>query len=306
MILYKQRNFGELLSDSFQFFRTYGGNFFKNYLIINGGLLLLLTILIGVGFKDIIGQIFLSNTNGETYVLEEYFAQNTAMLIIVGGLIFIVTAIIWIFSISYPVLYMKMVARHSQGNFSLNAIVDEFKQNLGKIILFSVLSLFIFTPLMVLAALSSFLLAFLVIGIFLLILFVPVTIIIINFCLFDYLNTEEGYFGALGNAFRYLFSKNFWKYLGNVVVVYLIVQATVGIIAFVPALILLIYNIEGSHDMANIETKIMAFVSPLSTIASLFISNLLYVNTGLMYYDSRKDLQREVHFNEIDTIGQNA
>ena len=35
-VFYKKRKFGDLISDTFTFFRKYAGNYFSNYLIING------------------------------------------------------------------------------------------------------------------------------------------------------------------------------------------------------------------------------------------------------------------------------
>ncbi|WP_262483509.1 hypothetical protein [Chryseobacterium sp. P1-3] len=38
---------------------------------------------------------------------------------------------------------------------------------------------------------------------------------------------------------------------------------------------------------------------------SLVLSNLMYINAGLMYYDSRTDLHQKAELAEIDTIGSN-
>lgn len=43
----------------------------------------------------------------------------------------------------------------------------------------------------------------------------------------------------------------------------------------------------------------------ISMLLSFFLSNLMYVNAGLMYYDSRTDLHQKVELVEIDTIGIN-
>jgi len=40
-------------------------------------------------------------------------------------------------------------------------------------------------------------------------------------------------------------------------------------------------------------------------LLSFLLSNLLYVNAGFMYYDSRTDLHQKVELEEIDTIGIN-
>lgn len=43
----------------------------------------------------------------------------------------------------------------------------------------------------------------------------------------------------------------------------------------------------------------------VSILASLILSNLMYINAGLMYYDSRTDLHQKVELEEIETIGSN-
>ena len=43
----------------------------------------------------------------------------------------------------------------------------------------------------------------------------------------------------------------------------------------------------------------------ISMLVSLFLYNLMYVNAGLMYYDSRTDLHQKVELAEIETIGIN-
>ena len=48
---------------------------------------------------------------------------------------------------------------------------------------------------------------------------------------------------------------------------------------------------------------LMAIVYAVSIACTIVLNNLIYVNAGFMYYDSRTDLHRNVTFSEIDTIG---
>lgn len=43
----------------------------------------------------------------------------------------------------------------------------------------------------------------------------------------------------------------------------------------------------------------------ISSVISTLLMNVLYINSGLMYYDSRTDLHQKVELAEIDTIGIN-
>jgi hypothetical protein len=42
----------------------------------------------------------------------------------------------------------------------------------------------------------------------------------------------------------------------------------------------------------------------ISILVTFVLYNVMYVNAGLQYYDSRTDLHRNLDLNEIDTIGQ--
>lgn len=43
----------------------------------------------------------------------------------------------------------------------------------------------------------------------------------------------------------------------------------------------------------------------VSLLFSFLMMNVIFVNSGLQYYDSRTDLHRNVDLSEIDTIGTN-
>lgn len=307
MIFYKKRDFGELISDTLEFFRVYGKNYFKNYFAINGGILILLLIFSVVGFKDIVGQVFSSNLGGESYYFEEYFDQNAGMLIAVSIIIFILLFTLSIVSYSFPILYMDAVAKTKQKSFTINEMLSMLKDKAGRMIIFAIASLFIITPLIFLALGISIALIFLIIGFFLIIALIPISVIIINFTLFDFLTTKNQYFDSLGSAFRYTFSNRFWKYLGVIIIIYFIIQAIVGFFTMVPAFImgvsdLMIYSNEESKSLIIIAVVFYM----LGILASFILSNAVYILSGFMYYDSREDLQRETHFDEIDSIGKHV
>ena len=47
-VFYKKRKFGDLISDTFTFFRKYAGNYFSNYLVINGAAIVSAGILFAI------------------------------------------------------------------------------------------------------------------------------------------------------------------------------------------------------------------------------------------------------------------
>ncbi|MBS9766146.1 MAG: hypothetical protein KGV44_01240 [Flavobacteriaceae bacterium] len=304
MELYKERDFGALLSDSFLFFKKNGKNYFKNYFIINGGLLLLLILLIGVGFKDIVSQLFGSNMQNKSYYFEQYFQENEILLILVSLMIIILILIVGLINYAYPILYLKMVGTQKRSNFEVAEIVAELRKNIGKIVIFMLFSIFIMMPLMFVVFGLNILLIILIIGFFLLFITFPAIINIFNFTLFDYLFTENGIFNSFGNAFKIQFSKNFWKYVGATLVVYIIIQVATSFITMIP----MIFGGAGAFfnpkGMDSTLVIIMSVTYVVALLISLIASNLVYVVGGLMYFDSRKDLHQIEHFKEIDSIGQ--
>src|SRR5690606_9716159 len=84
--LYKQRNFSELINDTFAFFRTYGKSYFKGYFIINGGLLLTLLVLMylmGSFFVDTLST-GISNPSGGESIITENIQSNFGMFMLAG------------------------------------------------------------------------------------------------------------------------------------------------------------------------------------------------------------------------------
>jgi len=319
MQLPQERKFGELISDTFAFFKEYGRNYFKNYFALNGVLLLLFVIVFIFGYREFFMQMMNSNINGDTYFFETYF-QNNSLLLILGVLVFVILFIaLSIIIYTFPVLYMKRVAETGDRYIRPDQILSDIRKNIGKFFIFFLGILFIVMPVMlILMALSSVLMLILV-GFFLLILLMPAFANVVNFTLFDYLNTDRGFFNSLGYALRINFSKffdfnkgKFWKYWASTVVTFLIVYIVLMVFSIIPYMIM-IFGFATVPQMGTSEDPTQIFsggmgvffflMYGISLLVSFILYNLMYVNVGLQYYDSREDLHRNLDLNEIDTIG---
>ncbi len=304
MELYKERDFGALLSDSFTFFRKHGKNYFKNYLTINGGLLLLLVVLVAVGFKDIISQFFNSNMNGNSSsYFEAYFQENTGVFIFVCLAIVALMVLINFVNYCYPVLYLNMYAEKGRADFQTHELVDVIRTKIGKFVIFTIFSMFILLPLACFALILNVGLVFLIIGIFLFFITIPAIINIINFTFIDYILNDIGVFEAFGNAVGIQFSKGFWKYIGATMVSYIIIQIATSVFTMIPTSFISIETIVSTKKIDESFTVIMTIVYVITMVVSIIASNLVYVVATLMYFDSRKDLHQIEQFKEIDSIG---
>ncbi|HIB8179374.1 TPA: hypothetical protein ACWX1I_000753 [Elizabethkingia anophelis] len=310
MQFYKKRDFGALVSDTLNFFKLYGKNYFKNYLTLNGGIIILLVVVIVIGFGDFFKQAFGSNTNGEAYLFQDYFQQNQGLLIGASVLSIILIILLSLISYSFPVLYMKRLAETGNSKVTMNEMIEDMKKNLKKFFIFFIGSVFILTPLFIFAFIISSFLMIILIGFLLILACIPVMVNIINFTLFNMYNTNDGFFSSIGKAFRIQFSKDFWKYIGSTFIIYLLINVVTTIFAFIPMMFLYGYiltTVSTTPDAIGSDSSffmiLMAIVYAVSIACTIVLNNLIYVNAGFMYYDSRTDLHRNITFSEIDTIG---
>ena len=310
MQFYKKRDFGALVSDTLNFFKLYGKNYFKNYLTLNGGIIILLVVVIVIGFCDFFNQAFGSNINGEAYLFQDYFQQNQGLLIGASVLSIVLIILLSLISYSFPVLYMKRLAETGNSKVTMNEMIEDMKKNLKKFFIFFIGSIFILTPLFIFAFVISSFLMIILIGFLLIMACIPVMVNIINFTLFNMYNTNDGFFASIGIAFRMQFSKSFWKYIGSTFIVYLLINVVTSIFAFIPMMFLygyIITTVRTTPDALGSDSSffitLMAIVYAVSIACTIVLNNLIYVNAGFMYYDSRTDLHRNVTFSEIDTIG---
>lgn len=317
MQFYKQRDFGEFINDTFKFFKLYGKNYFKNFLLINGVLLLLLLILVVVGYGEFWKQLFSSNINGENFFFDDYFQENQIVLAIVTIAAALLLVAISVMMYTFPVLYLKRLSENNQLIITTDEIIGDIKARIGRLVIFFLGLVFIVLPLLMFVFSVSMMLAVIMIGFLLLLLVTPAALNVVNFLLFDFLHTKKGFFESLSYAIRAQFSYRrastkspFWKYWGSTAVIYLIFQILTGLFTFIPIFILGISSAtilqSGNLEDSTALLTIMFLVYGFSIIFSFIFINVIMVNGGLQYYDSRTDLHRAVDLSEIDSIGTDA
>ncbi|WP_228375757.1 DUF4013 domain-containing protein [Chryseobacterium taiwanense] len=318
MQFYKKRDFGTFISDSFSFFKLYGKNYFKNYILLNGLLLILMVVVFIFGFKELFGQILGSNISGDSYYFENYFEDNLGMFFTVGAITFVLFMILMIINYLYPVFYLKRLAA-GETKIRTDDILGDFKQHLKKIIILCLGMTFIMVPLSFIILGISYALMFIIIGFFIMLLVAPTMFNVITFLMYDYFNSTRGFFESLSYSIRTQFSyanaregSPYWKYWGSTIVISIILYIISMIFTTIP-MIIFFASLTTSAPDGNFEQNplgsgfgVLFFILyAISVLVSFFTSNMLYVNSGLMYYDSRTDLHQKVELAEIDTIGIN-
>lgn len=318
MQFYKNRDFGAFVSDSFGFFRLYGKNYFKNYILLNGLLLILMVVVVIFGYRELLMQIFGSNISGKSSYLENYFDENLGMFITVGILTFILFLVLMIVNYLYPVFYLRRLAA-GETKISMDDILTDFKNNVKKIGILCLGMIFIVTPPSLIVMGVSYAMILILIGIPIMLFVFPTVMNIVNFLMYDFFNSKRGFFESLSYSIRAQFSyangrekSPYWKYWGATLVLFIIMYIITTVFTMIPMIIFFATMITTEPD-GNFEQNplsgsmgILFFVMyGFSLLVSFFLSNLMYVNSGLIYYDSRRDLHQQVELAEIDTIGSN-
>ncbi len=316
---YKKRDFGSLISDTFNFFAQHGKNYLKNYFYICGILSIIFVAIAVIGYREFFMQLMGSNLDGETYLFEQYFQNNLPILILVVGILLIFGILISVLSFCFPVFYLKRLTETGNTNIKPDELIQDFKSNSGKIIILILGMIFIVAPLVMVFMGLSVALMLLIVGFFLLLFAVPAIVNINNFLMYDYFNTNKGFFNSLGTAIKAQFSypKNhgkspFWKYWGSMAILMFINQIVLGIFTMIPMMIFQFSLISSMSEKGGFEENpfdgamgITFFILyGISLVVSFLLNNVILVASGLMYYDHRTDLHQKVDLLEIESIGQ--
>ena len=216
----------------------------------------------------------------------------------------------------YLIFLFPFLTLHSQ--IKADDILSDLKNNIGRFLKLFLGLFFIVTPLAMIVFGLSFILMIVIIGFFLLILLGPTLMNVINFLMFDYFHTKKSFFQSLSYALRSQFSYQsgrekspFWKYWGSTTVIYLIIQTVTSVFTLIPVFMIFatMYTVpQGNGDLqGNPFTGSMGIIFfamyGVSLLVSFLLMNIIYINAGFQYYDSRTDLHRSVDLTEIDTIG---
>lgn len=307
--LFKKRSFSQLIGDTFSFFKIEGKNYFKNYFIINGGLLLILVVALYFLIKFFFEGAFASTQLANNNYFGEAISTNVGLFIGITLILTLLIIIVSLINYTYPICYLSLLGEQKEIN--TNSLIKSILTKVKKSIVFFLFSLVVLFPILFILMGLTFLLIMIIIGIPLLLIIVPAISSWISLSYYHYLVSNDGYIDALKKGYELLRS-NFWTIIGSTFVMYMIVQIVAGIVTMIPYMFMMfnfLVNPDGLKEdpdgALSTVTIIMTLVMVVSILANYTLQNLLLINQGLIYY-SAKELEENVSVNrEIDSIGQN-
>lgn len=307
--LFKSRDFGEYVSDTFQFFKVTGKHYLKNYFTISG-IMLILLVLVSYFLFQVYFDFFLNfgRTNSNSNYLESYISHNIPIIIVIALFLFIFMVLLSMLNYSIPVIYLDLYDKNKGDNFGTKEILTQFKANFGRVFLFFLGTILLITPLLMVLFVVLLLLCFIIIGIPLLLFAIPTAFSWITLSFFEYLNNKKGFFESLGDGFRHI-RRQYFPIVGSSMIIYIMIQISMSVFTLIPygfgvaSVFTATENPSHAGDTFSTMKIMMTIVMVVSILMSFILNNLLMVNQGLVYY-SRKEIDENISSKDsIDLIG---
>ncbi|QEE51308.1 hypothetical protein FUA48_17565 [Flavobacterium alkalisoli] len=299
--LYKQRNFGALISDTFTFFKAHGKNYLKSYFIISGSILLVISLVTFLLAKFILGGDEVTRSmmdNGTFYILA-----------FLGCFVYLVLSLV---CYSVAVFYLKAIQEKEAPE--TKEIIALLKAKLGKIVLFPIASLISFIPLITLVLIVSgavSALIFATLGLFGSILGFFVFVVMGSFMaswvllsFYDNLTKDNGFFTSMGNGFTIVLN-GFWKNVGATAIMGIIVFAVLFFVTVLPEIIGTFTLLDQANpEVFDGSTSILSIIGTIFTVLLSFaITNLALIGQGMIYYSNEEEKGNNSLHSQIDLIG---
>ena len=310
--IFKIRNFSDYFSDTISFFKASGRHFFRNYFIINGGFMMLLVAMIYFVVKFYVDALTANagiNNNANVNSFETFFEQNIAVFIVFIVIFIVLIIILSILNFAFPILYLNLYQKNNGNNFNTKQIIVELKNNVGRLFVFTLGTIFVYVPFFAIIIGVCVMLCFIIVGFPLLMVVVPALYSCISIAFYDYLSKKSSFFEAFSVGLQAV-KTDFWAIIGGTFLMIIIVQVLQTVVTLIPYFIGIAYFFFSADHLASNQNKALSFLSiimtivfMISTIAGYIANNLLVVAQGMMYYSSREKLENHASDDLINKIG---
>ncbi len=304
--LYKSRDFGQFFKDTFDFLKTHGKHFFKNYLTVNGVVLVTLTVI-----TYLFNLKFQSGSPLGLSSLPYTYEENTGVLFLYILLYLIAMVVLGMYVYAYVPIYFKLYEKHHGANFGAKEIYSELSKNASKLFKFVLAGILVAIPVMIVVGIIAFILSITIIGIPLLLFLIAHLSFFYHTTLMEYIKSEEkGIFECFGYSAEMCFQKFFPTIgaLGIFFLIAIIIQSGFALIQYIFLFIMGVVSLDNFDAMYDIEGWSFVFIvvsilEIISYIINFIISTVMQVNHAIVYYGLKEE-KENIHTQfTIDEIG---
>jgi hypothetical protein len=310
-VLFKKRDFNALFSDTIDFFKRFGKNYFKNYFIINGIFLMILVVLIYFISKIFLENAFSTIQDSNNDFIANYVHTNPLMFFGFFAIFILVSIFLSLLNITYPIVYLDLIDKNQNNTISSSEVINQIQKNIGRLMLFFIGTIFIILPIGILVFAILILLCFILIGFPLLIIILPFFSSWISQSYFIFTIEKLSFIDSLKKGYQ-LVKPKFWMVVGNALFMQFIIQmiqSTVSIVFYIIAAFGFLFFRDDIQNEANKNSNFslaavcvtLAFV--ILVIFGYVLNNITIINQGILYYSLREETENKSIKNEIDSIG---
>ncbi|MDT0608551.1 hypothetical protein [Croceitalea rosinachiae] len=300
------RDFGDIITTYFDFFKQNIKKFTNVFLSYNGifliGLLIVSYLLVS-GFMGVIAY-----EDSYTYgVAREPMDSKYMILVGIGGIMFLIIFImVAVLNYGLASSYMIKYEDKQGDNFDKKEVWEYAKSQFGNIVLFILLMIPIFLVLMIISIILAF---------------IPLVGIFANYIsqffiqawlgvsFYDMLQNKKGVTDALGEGWS-LVTKNFWRSIGVNFILGLLIGVLIMVALIVPGVIIGVYTFHVVENDVAYSTSIVATViytlgTSLFLIIAVYGQCLSQFVNGILYYALHEKTYNVNTRSKIEEIGNN-
>ncbi|GGW33277.1 hypothetical protein [Arenibacter certesii] len=297
------RDFGDIISLYFDFFKTNIKKFTNIFLSYNG------IFLIGLLFVSylLVSGVFALIANNENLFGSNFAAneQNSISYFVIGGILFfLIFLIVAILNYSLSTAYMITYEEKESQYFNKSEVWAMVKNNIGNIIVFILIMILVFFGFMMLATILTLIPLVGMIAQYIIQYFFMAWV---GVSFFAMLKEKRGVIEALGEGWN-LVSNNFWRAVGVNFILGFLIGMLFLIILMIPGIIIGIYTFHVvQNNVALAGSIVPTLVYTLGTCVLLILmvySQCLsqFIN-GILYYSLHEKTYNLHTRSKIDQIG---
>lgn len=282
IVLLRKRDFSQKLNATIEFIRQNFRNLFKSLLYIAGPI----TLVVGIAVVFIQRSFWLMAEDTGF----EFSSTRSIETIQQTGLVVLVSFLAVMMVITVVNSYIKVYGRKGPSDIEVNEVWQETKKHYFSVLLASIIVAFV-----TVVATFFFIIPGIYVGVALSLIFIII--------IFE----DKNPFDAFGRCFK-LISGKWWSTFGLIIIVG-ILQYVIGLVFSTPLLIFQFLNVFNSLetlDMNNLNTGnqiIYITLSTISTVASYFLSALLYIALAFQYFNLVERKEATGLMSEIQNMG---
>ena len=299
------RDFGDIITTYFDFFKQNIKKFTNVFLSYNGIFLIGLLIASYLLVSGFIGLIAYENTPNRFSSGIELEEKYTIFMVAGGILFFLIFIMVLVLNYALASSYMIKYEDNKTNNFSKKEVWEYTKSQFGNILVFILLLIPIYFAFIVVSLIFAFIP---IVGFFVQYILQFFIAAWIGVSFYDMLQNKKGVTEGLGEGWN-LVTKNFWKSVGVNFILGLLIAILMMIALIIPGVIIGVYTfhvVENNVDYSTsvVSTVIYTLGTCLFLIIAIYGQCLSQFVNGILYYALHEKTYNINARSKIEQIGK--